>query len=220
MNGPSQLGFVLAVYTPRYSNMQGMMYVESGKLANWLQIIGNIGLIAGLLLVAVQIKQNTDATKAQMVNEGFAAELALKVAVVGENAASALGKAIDDPDALTTEEMVVLTKLQEANFSVRARNEWIDNLGYGVTSSQLTTAEANAAATVWEYLDTPFGMVWWQQAKDGMWLNTPKTTAQIDDALVELGPPVVGAQAASEIASLRSAIATFQSSAAEVTDPQ
>jgi hypothetical protein len=194
--------------------------VESGKLANWLQILGNVGLIAGLVLVAVQIKENTDATKAQMVNEGFAAELALRLAVVGENASSALSKAIDRPDALTTEEMVVLTRLQEANFSVRARNEWIDDMGYGIASSLLTTAEGNANITVWEHLDTPFGLAWWQDAKKGMWLSTPKTTAQIEHLLAALGPPVVGIQAASEIASLRAAIATFQNSPAEITDSQ
>ena len=32
------------------------------KLANWLQIIGNLGILAGLILVAMQINQNTQAT--------------------------------------------------------------------------------------------------------------------------------------------------------------
>jgi hypothetical protein len=199
-------------------NNVGAFEVESGKLSNWLQIQGNVGLIAGLVLVAVQIQENTDATKAQMASEGFATNVALKLAVVGENASSALSKAIDRPDALTTEEMVVLTNLQEANFLVRARNEWIDDLGYGV-STLLNTAEGNAAATVWEYLDTPFGLAWWQEVKGGMWLNIPKTTAQIEHELAAQGPQV-GIQAASEIASLRAAIATFQSSSAETTDSQ
>jgi hypothetical protein len=193
--------------------------VESGKLANWLQILGNVGLIAGLVLVAVQIKQNTDATKAQMVNEGFAANLELTLAVVGENASSALSKAIDSPDALTTEEMVVLSYLQIANFGVRARGEWIDDLGYGIDSPHITTAEGNAVATIWEYLSTPFGLAWWEDAKGGMWLNAPKTKAVIERELAALGPQA-GTQAASSFDSLRAAIDTFQRGPTEITDSQ
>ena len=92
-------------------------------------------------------------------------------------------------------------------------------MGYGIASSLLTTAEANAAAAVWEYLDTPFGLAWWQEAKNGMWLNTPKTKAEIERQLAALGPQH-GIQAASEIDSLRAAIATSQSSPAEITGSQ
>jgi hypothetical protein len=63
--------------------------VESGKLANWLQILANLGLIAGLVLVAVQIKQNTDTTKAQMISDGLAHYSNLFLAVAGEKAATA-----------------------------------------------------------------------------------------------------------------------------------
>ncbi len=38
--------------------------MDSSKLGNWLQIVGNAGLIVGLVLVAVQIRQNTLATRA------------------------------------------------------------------------------------------------------------------------------------------------------------
>jgi hypothetical protein len=48
----------------------------------------NIGVIAGLILVAVQINQNTAITKAQMANLYYIADMALELAMMGENPAA------------------------------------------------------------------------------------------------------------------------------------
>jgi hypothetical protein len=48
----------------------------------------NIGVIAGLILVAVQINQNTAITKAQMANDYYIADMALELAMMGENPAA------------------------------------------------------------------------------------------------------------------------------------
>ena len=37
--------------------------MDSNKLSNWLQVAGNFGLLAGLVLVAVQINQNSEQLK-------------------------------------------------------------------------------------------------------------------------------------------------------------
>jgi hypothetical protein len=54
--------------------------MRSDKLVNWLQVLGNFGLIAGLVLVAIQIQQNTDITRAQMISEDRDLAVALKLA--------------------------------------------------------------------------------------------------------------------------------------------
>jgi hypothetical protein len=36
------------------------------KLTRWLTLLANLAVLAGIILVAIQIQQNTDITKAQM----------------------------------------------------------------------------------------------------------------------------------------------------------
>ena len=109
--------------------------MNTERVGNWIQILGNLGLIAGLVLVAVQIQQNTSATEAQMLSEAIAARNEFQMAIVGEDAAEALAKAVDDPTNLTTEELIVLKNLQMANFMHRVRNELMTELGYSEPTS-------------------------------------------------------------------------------------
>ena len=139
--------------------------MTSEKLVKWLQILGNFGLIAGLGLVALQIQQNTDIAKAQMISDDRAVLVALKIAVIGENPAVALSKAMDSPDELTTEDMIVLDNLQMANFYHKSRNEMLSNMGFGVITEQFSNPENGAIATVMEFLRNPYGIAWYEQQK-------------------------------------------------------
>jgi len=160
----------------------------SEKLVNWLQVLGNFGLIAGLVLVALQIQQNTDITKAQMISEDRGIAVALKLAVIGENPAKAVAKAIDSPDQLTTEDMFVLTSLQLANYYHKSRNEMLYSMGFGTETHQFSTPDNNAVSTVYEFLGTPHGIALWEVWKGvgrgGPWANgAPLTGQAIDDTL-------------------------------------
>ena len=48
----------------------------------WLTLSANVGVIAGLILVAVQIDQNTQITKAQIVNDYYLADMNLELAMM------------------------------------------------------------------------------------------------------------------------------------------
>jgi hypothetical protein len=160
----------------------------SEKIVHWLQIIGNFGLIAGLGLVAVQIQQNTEITKAQMISEDRGIAVALKLAVLGENPAKAVAKAIDAPSQLTTEDMFVLTSLQLANYYHKSRNEMLYSMGFGTGTHQFSTPDNNAVSSINEFLGTPHGIALWETWKEGEkggpWENgAPLTGKAIDKAL-------------------------------------
>ena len=136
-------------------------------------------------MVAVQIQQNTSATEAQMLSDAVAARNEFQMAIVGEDAAAALAKAIDDPTNLTTKELVVLKNLQMANFIHRVRNELIAELGY---SEPIDSRGSNA--TVYEYLGNSFGMAWWQETNvdGGLWKDAaPQHASEIEKTLTQLG---------------------------------
>jgi len=158
--------------------------MTTDRFASWFQIIGNFGLLAGLVLVGVQIQQNTTAVKAQMLSDQMAASIALRLTIAGESPALAMAKAIDAPDTLTTEELVVLQNLQLANYLYRARNELSVSLGVGSPSSVERGAEASAA----EFFGTTYGMAWWELNRDTLWPTAaPETAARIANLLDAAG---------------------------------
>ncbi len=43
--------------------------MDSNKFSNWLQVAPNIGILAGLILVGLQMQQNTDLLRMQLLKD-------------------------------------------------------------------------------------------------------------------------------------------------------
>ena len=80
------------------------------KLNRWFTMLVNLSVLAGIVLVAVQIQQNTDITKAQMANEYYLLDAQLELTMMGESPAQSLEKAIYFPDELNQEDAVILDR--------------------------------------------------------------------------------------------------------------
>ena len=80
--------------------------------AYWLTIIGNLGLLIGVVLVLVQINQDSQLTRHQLSMERWGDDMNLQLVLMGENPAKAIAKAIEDPTQLTIEDAQVLEAYQ------------------------------------------------------------------------------------------------------------
>ena len=80
------------------------------KLNRWVTRLVNLSVLAGIVLVAIQIQQNTDITKAQMANEYYLLDAQLELTMMGESPAQSLEKAIYFPDELNQEDAVILDR--------------------------------------------------------------------------------------------------------------
>lgn len=84
--------------------------MDLGRINNWLQLAANLGLIAGLVLVGAQLRQNADIARAQLLNDYYLADMQLELSMMGENPAPDWVKAIYSPDQLTREEAAVVDR--------------------------------------------------------------------------------------------------------------
>ena len=84
--------------------------MDPNALNQWLSFAANIGVVVGLILVAIQIKQNTRITRAQITNDYYLADMELELAMMGENPAIPWTKSVYTPDELTKEDAVVLDR--------------------------------------------------------------------------------------------------------------
>lgn len=85
--------------------------MDFGKLNSWLQVSANVGIVLGLVLVGVQLKQNSDLTRIQLLYAESQRAVDLELEVVGERGADVWAKSIEDPENLTLAEVRIMEAL-------------------------------------------------------------------------------------------------------------
>ncbi len=115
------------------------MFTEN--VFDWISLLANIGVIAGLVLVAVQIYQNTRITRAQIANDYYLADMTLELAMMGEDPVASWIKAvytpedIDQTDAAIIDRffnygMVQIQRLQKMHDLGLAPADWNERIDY------------------------------------------------------------------------------------------
>lgn len=99
------------------------------KVNRWSTVLSNVALVGGLLLVAVQIRQNTAITRAQLVNDYFLADMELELAMMGEDPAASFTKAVFDPGTLNEYDAAVLDRYFNYGLVQVSRLRQMDELG-------------------------------------------------------------------------------------------
>lgn len=144
------------------------------KINPWLNFAANVGVIGGLVLVAVQINQNTEITKAQIANDYFLADMNLELAMMGDDPATSWVKAVYTPDDINHLDasildryfnygVVQILRLQEMHELGLAPDDWQERVDY----------------LSW-HLGNEVGRRWWAFNKEG-WPED--VVQQIDDVL-------------------------------------
>ena len=99
------------------------------KLNQWLMLLSHLGILAGLILVGMQINQETDLTRIQIFSDATNARIQMHEAMLGDNPAPIVMTSPTNPEDLSLEELGVvdayfLTAVNEARlnpWSVRRR---------------------------------------------------------------------------------------------------
>jgi hypothetical protein len=122
--------------------------------------MANLAVVAGLVLVAFQIRQNTETTRAQVVNDYFLADMNLELAMMGDNPGEALVKAIYTPESLTPGDAAVLDRYFNYGLVQLERLEQMREHGYG--DSQW---EDRVSYLRW-HLGNEVGRRWWAYVRN------------------------------------------------------
>ena len=135
--------------------------MNSDQIGRWLTLAANLGVIAGLILVAVQINQNTAITKAQIANDYYIADMTLELAMMGENPADSFNKALYAPDEITTADAVVLDRYFNYGMVQIQRLQKMDELGMAYEGWR-----ERVNYLKWHF-GNEVGQRWWNEVKDG-----------------------------------------------------
>ena len=133
-----------------------------GKLGQWLQVGANIGILAGLVLVGVQMEQNSNLVKLQLIRQEADSLIAAEQAYVGEEFAEVWAKQFNDPQSLSLAEMRIL----ESNLWSQSLYRWWKN--YELYSMGLISEDDWKTPIVSDanfVLNSPYARAWWNVNK-------------------------------------------------------
>ena len=155
----------------RHRREYGINYMDSAKLNDWMQIIGIFAVVASLVFVGLQVRQDQAIARSQLFSDSILLFNELQQLVAEPEIARAYAKMINSPDDLSFEELVQLDTLLEMVASLYSRECYLVRIGTFVECENIvrTTAElyfGNPHAQSWWRLNGPRGVVpEWVDAK-------------------------------------------------------
>ena len=128
------------------------------RLNDWLQVGASVGVFAGLILVAYQLRQDHQLARAQLAADAFATHQELRMSLREPDTARAFVKAHESPGTLTLEEQVVLDAFYEDVIAVVVgRNMLLVDMGI----FEPFVLNSNAAAASRLVFASEYGRQWW-----------------------------------------------------------
>ena len=136
--------------------------MESSKFGYWLQIGANLGILAGLILVGLQMNQNSELLQLQLLRQDADSLIAAEQAYVGENFAEVWQKHIEEPENLTLAEM----KIMESYLYSQSVYRWwttyqLYDRGLVSETDWKTQIDENANYV----LKHEYGLAWWAEVR-------------------------------------------------------
>lgn len=123
-----------------------------------MQIVANVGIVVGLLLVGFQMKQNSDLLKTQMLYDESRRIVDFEMQMLGEEPSRVWAKSLTDPQELTLEERRVM----EAQLWIYAEHiratRLLSELGLLEDDEWRTRVQAESTF----YYGNPYGLGWWK----------------------------------------------------------
>ncbi len=132
------------------------------RLASWLQITANIGILGGLILVGFQLQQNSEILKAQMLSAESRSVIDQEMQIIGEEGATAWVSAMSDPSNVSPEHHRIMEAIYWSTIESWRHTEQLANSDL-VDVDPLSRVTQEAAF----YFGNTYGRAWWAVRRDG-----------------------------------------------------
>ena len=100
-----------------------------GKLGRWLQVGANIGILSGLVLVGIQLKQTNELQKIEHISRSYELDMAHVLSAAGEDPAAILAKAVFNPEQMTPRDRIAYSASLQYMRTLAHRSAWLEGEG-------------------------------------------------------------------------------------------
>jgi hypothetical protein len=159
----------------------GSKNMKHFEYKGWLQLSANVAILAGVVLVIFQLRQNADLLELQILKQDTDSYIASELMMIGENYADTWQKMLEEPESLNLAELRAIESHFWAHNIVRWRNL------YELHSRGLLDEDAwkRIIREDLEYeFAHPYGRAWWEDIKDN--IDLPRELVEfVDDGLAK-----------------------------------
>ena len=156
--------------------------MNNAKLSDWLQIVANVGIVIGLLLVGVQLKQNSDLLKTQLLYDESRRAVDLETLVVGENGAQVWAKSISGAKNMSLPEQRIMEALLWSFVEQLRSTRLLADLGLLEDEEWRLRVRSETAF----FLANDYGRAWWVNYSNGNNSLPDDLIAEINSRLSEV----------------------------------
>jgi hypothetical protein len=155
--------------------------MDGQKIGGWFQIASNIGILGGLILVGIQLHQNSEILKTQVMTDESRRIVEKEWVLVGEEGARVWAKSIERPNDLNLQEhrimdSILWTGLENFRHAHRLAAQGLVDIDWKSRVSNETAF----------YFGNPYGRGWWINMRKGTAI--PQDLKQAIDEALESNP--------------------------------
>jgi len=151
--------------------------MQMSRLNDWLQLLTSVGVLVGLLLVVLEIRQNNELARAETSAGTFAMWESLSQSEFQSDINDLFVKSIEHPSELTTSEIMDLNSWLVNVVSIYQRNARMHAMGLAGDPEVGLRGAANY------YFTGPFARAWLEENKDWIIDTTPIVYEAIRDEI-------------------------------------
>lgn len=152
--------------------------VRFHQVNDWMKVIGNLGVFAGLVLVALQMQQSNQIARAEQEAEASKAYQDLEIAMLGEHGAAAWVKSLMDPASMTLEEIKIVDSYLVNALNFLRRTQTREEAGLEPEGA----FEAEIKSSTAFFFGNAFGRTWYEYEKVHH-ADNPDLIRYMDEAL-------------------------------------
>ena len=132
--------------------------MDSDRLNKWLSLGANLGVLAGIIFLAVEIRQNSDLARMQFADDRIDTWQQGELAVFGDSVATVWEKSVQDPESLTLAETRMLDAYLAFQLTNALRVLELENGGL----LEAGATEQYLQGYLPFFFDTEFAKAWWE----------------------------------------------------------
>jgi hypothetical protein len=140
--------------------------MQTAKLNERLQLFASLSVLAGLLLVAYEVRQNNVLAQAEAVTAMQNGWEAISISEYETDIAVLRAKSIDEPENLTAPEIYKLNGWLTAVVITLGRRVQFEDRGLGYAQGSGSTGEVDDAFD--HYIDNHFARIWYLENRSWM----------------------------------------------------
>jgi len=156
--------------------------MQAVRLNQWLSVGANLGVLGGIILLIVELDQNSDLARLQLEDNRRSIFQQGEFAIYGDSGAEVWAKSVMDPASLSVSEIRILDAYLASNLNRSQAVHDLENAGLRESGAALQYMKSNLPYDFGNY----YAQVWWKYEKQ-YWQRSG-FAEKVDSVMAEISP--------------------------------